>query len=154
MDKMTSKVIVQRRSKQAYSESKENRDHITIHICVSAAGRPLPPFIIFEKAYPSGPYSRSGPDNAVYACSPNGYMYTELFKLWITKQFIPETVHVQKPIILILDGHGSHMDIDMIDILVENDIHLYCLPPHTTNIYHGNATFNITGAQNTVSRKA
>ena len=25
------------------------------------------------------------------------------------------------------------MNIDMIDLLVENDIHLYCLPPHTTN---------------------
>jgi len=134
MDKMTSKVIVQRKSKQAYSESKGNRDHITVHVCVSAAGQPLPPFIIFEKAYPFGPYSRSGPDNACYACSPNGYMDTELFKLWITKQFIPETAHVRKPILLILDGHGSHMDIDMIDILVENDIHLYCLPPHTTNI--------------------
>jgi len=134
MDKMTSKVIVQRKSKQAYSESKGNRDHITVHVCVSAARQPLPPFIIFEKAYPSGPYSRSGPDNACYACSPNGYMDIELFKLWITKQFIPETAHVRKPILLILDGHGSHMDIDMIDILVENDIHLYCLPPHTTNI--------------------
>jgi len=78
MDKMTSKVIVQRRSKQAYSESKGNCDHITVHVCVSAAGQPLPPFIIFEKAYPSGPYSRSGPDNTVYACSPNGYMDTEL----------------------------------------------------------------------------
>lgn len=64
----------------------------------------------------------------------HGYMDTELFKLWVTKQVIPETGHVQKPILLILDGHGSHMDIDMIDILVENDIHLYRLPPHTTNI--------------------
>ena len=134
MDKITSKVIVQRKAKQAYSESKGNRDHITVHACVSAGGRALPPFIIFEKAYPSGPYSRSGPDNGVYASSPNGYMDAELFRLWIVKQFIPETAHIRKPILLILDGHGSHMDIDTIDILVENDIHLFCLPPHTTNI--------------------
>ena len=33
-----------------------------------------------------------------------------------------------------LDGHGSHLDIDMIDMLVANNIHLFCLPPHTANI--------------------
>ena len=26
------------------------------------------------------------------------------------------------------------MNIDMINLLAENDVHLYCLPPHTTNI--------------------
>ena len=58
----------------------------------------------------------------------------ELFRKWIDKLFIPCTIHLQRPILLILDGHGSHLDAEMIDLLVENDIHLYCLPPHTTNI--------------------
>jgi len=134
LDRMTSKVIVQRKTKQAYAESKGSRDHITVHTCVSASGHVIPPFIIFEKSFPSGPYSRTGPDGAVYAVSPNGYMDTELFFLWVKKQFIPETAHVPKPILLILDGHGSHVHPDVIDLLVENKIVLYCLPPHTTNI--------------------
>jgi len=35
------------KSKQVYSESKGNRNHITVHVCVSAVERLLPPFIIF-----------------------------------------------------------------------------------------------------------
>ena len=61
-------------------------------------------------------------------------MDSELFLKWIDKLFIPRTKHLTRPLLLILDGHGSHLDIKMIDLLVENGIHLYCLPPHTTNI--------------------
>ncbi|XP_057294608.1 uncharacterized protein LOC130623134 [Hydractinia symbiolongicarpus] len=134
MDARVGKVVVSRSTKHPYSESKGNRDHITAHVAVSAAGVPLPPMIIFEKAFPSGPYARDGPTNDLYAHSPNGYMDIELFKQWCEKLFIPQTRYIQKPILLILNGHGSHLDIEMIDMLVENQIHLYCLPPHTTNI--------------------
>jgi len=72
LDRMTSKVIVQRKTKQAYAESKGNQDHITVHTCVSALGHVIPPFIIFEKSFLSGLYSRTGPNDAVYAVSPNG----------------------------------------------------------------------------------
>ena len=61
-------------------------------------------------------------------------MDSELFKKWVEKQFLPQMHHLPQPLLLILDGHGSHMNIDMINQLVENDVHLYCLPPHTTNI--------------------
>lgn len=96
---------------------------------------PLPPFLIFEKAYPFGPYARNGPDNALYGVSPNRlYMNSELFYLWVERLFIPKTTHIPRPIILILDGHGSHIDVKMIDLMKEHQIILYCLPPHTTNI--------------------
>ena len=104
-------------------------------------GNEVSPFLIFEQSFPSGPYARTGHDDALYATSPNGYMDTELFMKWIDKLFIPKTRHLPHPLrhlphplLLILDGHGSHMDIEMIDLLVANDIHLFCLPPHTTNI--------------------
>lgn len=127
-------VVVHRRSKQAYKESKGTREHITAHVCVSASKFALPPFLIFEKAFPSGPYARNGPENALYGTSPNGYMDIELSYLWVEKLFIPKTAHLEKPILLILDGHKSHIDIKVIDLLKEHRIVLFCLPPHTTNI--------------------
>ena len=36
--------------------------------------------------------------------------------------------------LLIYDGHGSHIQLEMIDLAKENGVHLFCLPPHMTHI--------------------
>ena len=43
-------------------------------VCCSASGQVLRLMIIFEKNWPSGPYSRNGPDGCLYGKSPNRYM--------------------------------------------------------------------------------
>ena len=135
MDKRSETVVVSRKTKHAYSESKGTRDHITINACVSVSGYIMPPHIIFSQSYPSGPYARDGPDGALYSISDNGYMDSELFYGFISKLFIPHTNRIPGPKLLILDGHGSHLNIDIINLCRENNIHLYCLPPHTTHIF-------------------
>ena len=127
------KVVVSRGSKQAHSQSKGSRDHITVTCAISAAGTALPPMIIFEKSFPSSAYVTQGPINALYAKSPNGYMDEELFYSWFSKLFVPQTNHLWKRI-LIIDGHGSHMSLKLIDSAIENNVILYCLPPHTTHL--------------------
>ena len=34
-----------------------------------------------------------------------------------------------------MDGHGSHLGIQAIEICRANDVHMYCLPPHTTHLF-------------------
>ena len=70
--------MIARNTKHPYAEPKGMRDHITVNAICSAAGQKLPPFIIFERSFPSSAYSTHGPENAVYAKSPKGYM-DELF---------------------------------------------------------------------------
>ena len=77
---------------------------------------------------------REPAQTALYGVPPNRYMDIDLFYLPVTKLFIPKTSHLPKPILLILDSHGSRVDIKVIDLLVEHGISLYCLPPHNTNI--------------------
>ena len=57
----------------------------------------------------------------------------ELFKSWFATVFLPHTAHL-RPALLILDGHGSHLTIDIIDMARQNNVILYCLPPHTTHL--------------------
>ena len=132
MDLRQGKVVVSRGSKQAHSQSKGSRDHITVNCAISLAGAALPPMIIFEKSFPSSAYVTQGPINALYAKSPNGYMDEELFYSWFSKLFVPQTNHLRKRI-LIIDGHGSHMSLKLIDSAIENNVILYCLPPHTAH---------------------
>ena len=37
------------------------------------------------------------------------------------------------PVLLLTDGHKSHINLDVIDICHENNIILFCLPPHSTH---------------------
>ena len=135
MDRRTGKVVVSRNIKQAYYETKGTRDHITVNTCVSASGLILPPHIIFQQSFPSGPYGRDGSDGALYSISPNGDMDSELFNGFLNKLFIPQTQHIKGPKLFILDGHGSHLSIDLIDLCRRSNIHMYCLPPHTSHVF-------------------
>ena len=60
------KVIVCKNSKHAYSVQKAPRDHITSMVYCSASEQVLRPMIIFQKNWPTGPYSRNGPDGCLY----------------------------------------------------------------------------------------
>ena len=71
MDLRQGKVVVSHGSKQAHSQSKGSRDHITVNCAISAAGSALPPMIIFEKSFPSSAYVTQGPINTHYAKSPH-----------------------------------------------------------------------------------
>jgi hypothetical protein len=68
--------------------------------------------------------------------SPNGWTDDFLCLEWFKKSFIPQAkAHADPnfPIILILDGHGSHVAVKMIETAIDYNIHLFCLPPHTTH---------------------
>ena len=89
--------------------------------------------IIFEKNWPSGLYSRSGPDGCLYGKSPNGYMDEELFLTWFEEIFVLGNSHV-RPTLLMMGGHGSPISYNIIKRAVEENIKIILLPPHTTNV--------------------
>ena len=62
-------------------------------------------------------------------------MDSKLFYVFISKLFIPQTTQIPGPKLLFLDGHGLHLNTDNINLCRENNIYLYCLPPHTTHIF-------------------
>ena len=49
------------------------------------------------------------------------------------------------PVLLIMDGHGTHISIELIELARCNDIHLLCLPSH--NIHPGCRHFQVIKKQ-------
>ena len=131
MNKQSGKVVVDRCTKKHHQESVGDREHITANICCSSTGYVLPPMLIFQKCFPSTDYSSAGPDDCLYAKSESGYMDGELFLAWFKNIFLPKTAHL-RPAMLIMDGHTSHLTIELIDLACKNNVILYCLPPHLT----------------------
>ena len=48
--------------------------------------------------------------------------------------FFVASILPTRPVLLIEDGHSSHISLEVIKLAKENDIHLLCLPVHTTHL--------------------
>ena len=55
-----------------------------------------------------------------------------------------------RPVLLIQDGHASHMSIGLIELARANDVHLLCLPAHTTHILQPLDVLSKLSSQNRV----
>lgn len=132
LDYTREKAVTKKNAKNVYVQARGTTDHITMLCGASAAGLPLPPMIIYPKAFPGGQYRCEGPDDAVYAKSESGWVDSELFLAWMKKVFIAYS-DSERPVILFVDGHKSHLTLDTIDLAHNNGITLFCLPPHTTH---------------------
>ena len=133
LDGSREKAVTHIKSKCSYAQVNGTTEHITLLCGASAAGMALPPMIIYPKAFPGGAYTFRGPDDAVYAKSESGWVDSELFYAWMQKKNLVHAVH-QRPVFLLVDGLSSHMTLDLIDLARENNIILFCLPPHTTHL--------------------
>lgn len=83
--------------------------------------RPVPPKMR-EGAYP----------NTFFQVSDNGWITKKLFFEWF-KLFV-QAISPIRPVLLILDGHTSHITINVIEFARANEIHLLCLPSHTSHV--------------------
>ncbi|KAJ8340702.1 hypothetical protein SKAU_G00353350 [Synaphobranchus kaupii] len=126
------KVLCQTRRRHIYQQQQTTQQHITVHCCVSAAGESIPPFIIFPGCLPSTAYKLDGPSNALYGIQQKGYMDGELFLKWLHHfiRYAPE----ERPIILIMDQHETHVLKEVIVLCRDNKIEILCLPAHTTHV--------------------
>ncbi|KAF8789388.1 hypothetical protein HNY73_007328 [Argiope bruennichi] len=75
---------------------------------------------------------KGGPPGALYACTESGWMQDSVFESWMDP-FIKYTENLQKPVLLIYDGHESHMTYGTVKKATDNNIIILCLPPHTSH---------------------
>ena len=129
LDGTREKAVTLKKAKYAYAQAHGTSDHITMLCGASAAGIALPPMIIYPKSFPGGAYTFN---DAVYAKSESGWVDSELFLSWMHKVFLEFAVP-QRPVMLFVDGHKSHLSLELIDLARKNNVILFCLPPHTTH---------------------
>ena len=68
-----------------------------------------------------------------FAVSTNGWMTITAYIDWFQNLFIP-SLPSERPILLILDGHSSHISHEVHELAIKNNIHMLKLPPHLTNL--------------------
>ncbi|XP_065891572.1 tigger transposable element-derived protein 2-like [Dysidea avara] len=104
--------------------------------CGSASGRRLPPFTVYKAKHMYDTWKQGGPPGAAYSVSSSGWMEGANFLSWFTKIFLKEVELLLQngPVILFVDGHHSHINLELINVAREHKVHIMCLPPNLTHI--------------------
>ena len=102
---------------------------------MSAGGHYLPPMLIYPYKRIPGRNLLEGFPDAVLQISDNGWITSAIFHAWLRDIFIPQTMQVEKPLVLFVDGHASHKSlIETSQLCEDHGVILYCLPPHASHL--------------------
>ena len=132
LDHKPPKVVTTKGQKKVRCRTTGNKAQVTVIACVSASGHTIPPFVIFDAKTLNIEWTKGEIPGTRYGLSNTGWVDTYLFKKWLKDHFLEHAVG-GRPLLLILDGHGSHYQPELIQYARENNVILFCLPPHTTH---------------------
>ncbi|KAJ8043342.1 Tigger transposable element-derived protein 2 [Holothuria leucospilota] len=125
------KIIGAKGKKNIYSTSSEKGTTVTAVVCGNAAGDFIPPFLIFKWKRSNPLLATGAPSGTVVELSENGWIDKAIFLRWL--QFLIPCRRQARNLCDVLDGHASHLTIEVLKYANENKIMLLCLPPHSTH---------------------
>jgi hypothetical protein len=135
LDPLKTKVVGQRGKACSRITSGPGRENMTVLFAASASGQKAPPLVIFKAKNLWNewiPKTEIFPD-MTYAASENGWMNSEIFFNYFKKSFL-KTIGNDRPVLLIYDGHTTHLRTDLIELAIRENVTILKLPPHTSHL--------------------
>lgn len=128
-------VIARRGTRSVVGRTSNDRSNVTIMACVNAAGAAMPPMLIVKgktKKSLFGYNTAASPKDSVWTYHERAWMNEELGEQWFRNVFLKHCGQ-ERPQLLILDGHGSHETLGLLELAKQEEIIILALPPHTTH---------------------
>lgn len=131
------KVLAPKGYKNIYEIKKgSEKETITVLLVFSADGQIVSPMVVFPFVRPNKVIIDSIPADWLLGRSESGWMKSETFyeyiangmDKWLTKN------NIKRPVLLLVDGHKSHLSLELSKFCYDHQIILYALPPNTTHI--------------------
>ena len=126
------RVVARKRKKKVIYCTSGNKSQITIVGCINAIGQTMPPLTIYDAKNLNMEWTKEEVPGTTYALSDNGRIDMELFKQQFYSHFLRHA-GASRPLLLLLDGHSSHYNIEAISSARENGVIIFTLVPHTTH---------------------
>lgn len=135
VSKSVGKVIATKGRKQVGCLSSAERGQLfTVEICVSANGSFMPPMFIFPRKRLKPELMDGAPTNSWAECNEKGWVTQEIFAKWFRKFVSWSGATKDQPVLLLLDGHASHVkNLEIIYLARDNGVNILCFPPHCTH---------------------
>ena len=121
-----------RQTKKVRYRCSGRKGQITIVACANAAGQAIPPMVIFNASKLNPAWTKGEIPGTQYGLSANCWINSDLFEAWFIEHFISNSVSA-RPLFLLLDGHSTHYQPQVIRFAMEHECIILCLPPHTTH---------------------
>ncbi|VEN54906.1 unnamed protein product [Callosobruchus maculatus] len=133
----TGKILGPKNYKNLYEISAgKQKEAITVLCNYSADGSTMPPMVVYPYKRMPDKIIKNMPDDWAVGRSDSGWMVSATFYEYVTKFMLPwlQKRQVKFPVILFLDGHKSHLSLQLSRFCSQNEIIVYCLPPNATHM--------------------
>lgn len=128
------RVIAKKGSKQVSGvTSAERGTLVTVAAAINAVGNCVPAHFVFPRVRFQEHFLIGGSAGCTGSANPSGWMTATDFLSYIRHFQGFTRSSPEKPCLLILDNHASHVSVDVIDFCKEHGIVLLTIPPHTSH---------------------
>ena len=130
-------VIARRGARRVHNIVPNQREWLSVLICINAAGSSIPSFYIFHGRRFRQNYIEKCEPGATMALQQRAWMTSYPFSAWIS-HFIASvrrigTISPENRHLLILDGHNSHITLDVVREASAAGLDLLTIPAHTSH---------------------
>ncbi|XP_057332989.1 uncharacterized protein LOC130672420 [Microplitis mediator] len=112
------------------------KEAITALLFFTASGQTLNPCVVLPHIRPPCDVIESLPEGWILGKSESGWMKTDIFYDYFVKSLNPWLTDkkIKKPVLVLVDGHKSHLTLKISEYCANNGIILYALPPNTAHM--------------------
>lgn len=130
-------VLARKGARSVHSIIPDQREWLSVLVCVNAAGIAIPSFYIFKGKRFRKNYIAKCEPGATMAMQPRAWMTAFLFSKWISHfiKCVQETDNISPSNrhLLVLDGHNSHVTLDVVYQARDVGLDILTLPSHTSH---------------------
>ena len=130
-------VIARKGARHVHSIVPDQRDWLSVLVCINADGFSIPSFYVFRGTRFRQNYIEKCEPGATMAMQPRAWMTTYLFSAWLS-HFIESVkgmggISTERRHLLILDGHNSHCTLEVVREARAAGLDILTLPAHTSH---------------------
>ena len=108
-------------------------EKVTLLGCGNAAGNSIPPYFVYSGKKMESRWMDSSTPGAVGTVSDSGLSNSQIFLDYLKHHFKLHVPEQNDKILLLLDGHKSHVSLPVIEWAQVNNIIIHVLPAHTSH---------------------
>ena len=113
--------------------SAERGTLVTVAVVVSASGTLVPPMFVFPRVKFRDYFIANGSYGCVGSANPSGWIKPNDFLVFMQHFVAVTKCSKERPVLILLDNHESHLFIALIDYCCDNGIVLLTLPSHCSH---------------------